>query len=104
MEETSFRDSRNIESTVDQQLKVLYIAGEGRSGSTILGNILSQIDGFFSVGEMHHIWDRGFIENWRCSCGATFSLTLAICEERDRYAARPNAPEALIEMPTPCRP
>ena len=56
----------------DDKIKVLYIAGMPRSGSTILGNILGQIDGFFNVGELRYIWGRGFIENWLCGCGARF--------------------------------
>jgi hypothetical protein len=51
---------------------ILYIAGWGRSGSTILDNVLGQVDGFFSTGEIRSIWDRGLIENWPCSCGAAF--------------------------------
>jgi hypothetical protein len=31
----------------NDKIKVLYIAGWGRSGSTILGNILGQVAGFF---------------------------------------------------------
>jgi hypothetical protein len=53
-------------------VKVLYVAGWGRSGSTILGRILGQIQGFFLVGELRYIWDRGLIENRLCSCGAPF--------------------------------
>lgn len=53
-------------------LKVLYIAGSGRSGSTILHNILAQIDGFFAIGEPHYIWERGFIKNRLCGCGVPF--------------------------------
>jgi hypothetical protein len=53
-------------------VKVLFIAGWARSGSTILSNILGQIDGFFSVGELCYIWDRGLIENWLCGCGTPF--------------------------------
>jgi len=55
-----------------QETKVLYVAGWGRSGSTILGRILGQIEGFFSVGELRYIWDRGVIENRLCSCGNPF--------------------------------
>mgnify|MGYP000296299876 CR=1 FL=1 len=55
-----------------EKVKVLYIAGSSRSGSTILGNVLGQIDGFFHVGELFHIWQRGFVENWRCGCGSLF--------------------------------
>lgn len=57
----------------DDKIKVLYIAGWGRSGSTILGNILGHIDGFFSVGELRYIWDRGLIENRLCGCGIPFT-------------------------------
>lgn len=56
----------------DDRLKVLYIAGSGRSGSTILHNILAQIDGFFAIGELHYIWERGFIKNRLCGCGVAF--------------------------------
>jgi len=54
------------------EVKVLYIAGWGRSGSTILGRILGQVEGFCSVGELRYIWDRGVIENRLCSCGLPF--------------------------------
>lgn len=50
-------------------VKVLYIAGEGRSGSTILGNILGQVDGFFFVGELLNIWRHFLIDNRLCGCG-----------------------------------
>lgn len=56
----------------DRQTKILYIAGAGRSGSTILEMLLGQVPGFLSVGEMYHIWDRGLLENWRCECGERF--------------------------------
>lgn len=57
----------------DDKTKVLYIAGWGRSGSTILSNVLGEIDGFFSVGEIFNIWQRGLIENKHCGCGQRFS-------------------------------
>jgi Sulfotransferase family len=49
--------------------KVLYVAGSGRSGSTILDRILGQLEGFFSVGELCNLWDRGLLANRRCGCG-----------------------------------
>ncbi|MGB3716899.1 MAG: sulfotransferase domain-containing protein [Candidatus Promineifilaceae bacterium] len=51
------------------KLKVLYIAGSGRSGSTILGNLLGQIEGFVHVGEIYFIWSHGLIHNHLCGCG-----------------------------------
>lgn len=53
-------------------MKVLYIAGWGRSGSTILDNILGEVEGFFTGGELHQIWDRGLRQNRPCGCGAPF--------------------------------
>jgi hypothetical protein len=50
-------------------VKVLYIIGWGRSGSTILDNLLGEIDGFFSAGELTYLWQRGLIEGRRCGCG-----------------------------------
>lgn len=53
-------------------LKVLFIGGYGRSGSTLLDRILGQIPGFFSVGELRHVFREGFVENRRCGCGDRF--------------------------------
>ena len=50
-------------------VKVLYVAGLGRSGSTILANTLSQVEGFFSGGELNFIWKHALIENRLCGCG-----------------------------------
>ncbi|WP_038056389.1 sulfotransferase family protein [Thermodesulfobacterium hydrogeniphilum] len=54
------------------RVKVIYIAGEGRSGSTLLERILGQHPKIFAAGELKHIWERSFIENQLCSCGKSF--------------------------------
>ncbi len=54
----------------DAKLKVLYIAGNGRSGSTLFDVILGQVPGFFAVGEVRNVWDYGLVENRPCGCGA----------------------------------
>jgi len=48
---------------------VLYIAGTGRSGSTVLANILGEVDGVFAAGEVRYIWQRGLTEGRLCGCG-----------------------------------
>ncbi len=53
-------------------VKVLYIAGSGRSGSTLLDNMLGQVEGFFSAGEINFLWERGLVENRLCGCGERF--------------------------------
>jgi hypothetical protein len=52
-----------------ERVKVLYIVGWGRSGSTIIDNLLGETDGFFTAGELGHLWQRGLIEGRRCGCG-----------------------------------
>jgi hypothetical protein len=51
-------------------VQVLYIAGLGRSGSTLLCRTLGAVDGFLSTGELMRILGRGVITNDLCSCGA----------------------------------
>jgi len=53
-------------------VKVLYIAGPSRSGSTLLSNILGELDGFFNGGELIDVWDRALLRNGKCSCGRPF--------------------------------
>jgi hypothetical protein len=50
-------------------VKVLYIAGWGRSGTTIVDNILGSYDGVFSAGELYYLWRRGIGQKRRCGCG-----------------------------------
>ena len=54
------------------KIVVLYIAGWGRSGSTIMVNILGQLPGFAHVGEISNVWTRGVLENNPCGCGTPF--------------------------------
>lgn len=56
----------------DDKVKIIFIGGWGRSGSTLLDLILGQLKGFFSVGELIYIWERGFTENQLCGCGEKF--------------------------------
>jgi len=58
-----------VKGGVARPVKVLYVAGLGRSGSTILANALGQIEGFFSGGELNFIWKHTLIENRLCGCG-----------------------------------
>lgn len=61
------------DNVTGKKIKILYIAGTSRSGTTILGSLLGQCDGFFSVGEIRYIWERGISENWMCGCGKNFN-------------------------------
>ena len=52
-------------------MKVLYVLGRGRSGSTVLGNVLGEIPGFFSAGELRVLWDPVVIRRSSCGCGTS---------------------------------
>jgi len=50
-------------------ITVLYLAGSGRSGSTLVTTALGQIDGLFAAGELRYLWQRGLVEQRPCGCG-----------------------------------
>jgi Sulfotransferase family len=55
------------------KIKVLYIAGFERSGSTLVNRVLGQLDDFVAWGELRDIWQHAILENRMCSCGEAFS-------------------------------
>ena len=52
-----------------EKIKVLNIIGWGRSGSTMLGNVLGHCEGFFFGGELRNIWKLSLLKNRLCGCG-----------------------------------
>jgi hypothetical protein len=53
--------------------RVLFVAGSGRSGSTLLTNLLGQAEGVFAAGELRYLWQRGAVEGRPCGCGQPFA-------------------------------
>jgi hypothetical protein len=53
--------------------RVLYVGGTGRSGSTVLANVLGEVPGLVSVGEVRFLWERGVLQNRLCGCGDHFA-------------------------------
>ena len=53
------------------RIKVLSITGWCRNGSTLIGNLLNEVDGFCHVGELHFLWKNAYGNgsNTRCGCG-----------------------------------
>jgi hypothetical protein len=56
-----------------QPVKVLYFSGSGRSGTTVVNNLLGQVPGAFAAGELRYLWQRGVVEDRLCACGRPFS-------------------------------
>jgi hypothetical protein len=50
---------------------VLYIAGNGRSGSTLLDRVLGGLPGAASLGEMRFLWEFGLVQGNLCGCGVS---------------------------------
>jgi hypothetical protein len=53
--------------------RVGYIAGLGRSGSTLVERIAARLPEVCVLGEVVHLWERGIEYDELCSCGNPFS-------------------------------
>ncbi len=71
-------------------ITVLYIGGEGRSGSTVLSTILGGYEGLVAVGEFRNIWEA-LKANELCGCGAP----VAHCEFWAAVLERAFGPHAI---------
>jgi hypothetical protein len=61
-----------VGAAAEADLTVLYVSGWCRSGSTVLGNVLAEVPGFFHAGELRYLWLNGVLgagSNRRCGCG-----------------------------------
>lgn len=72
----SERSHHSVAAPATERVKVLFVAGTARSGSTLLDRLLGEIPGFAAVGELRYLWQRGLVENRLCGCGTP----VASCE------------------------
>jgi hypothetical protein len=87
------------QTAADAPVRVLFVAGTGRSGSTLVGNLLGSVPGAVSVGELRYLWERGLRESAPCGCG----LPVPQCPFwRDvvarAYPVQQPEPEAIVEV------
>ena len=54
-------------------VRVLFLGGLGRSGTTLLERLLGQLPGVSPLGEVVHLWQRDLSDDERCGCGDRFS-------------------------------
>jgi hypothetical protein len=54
-------------------VRVLYLGGLGRSGTTLLERLLGELNGVCPLGEVVHLWQRDVRDDERCACGKHFS-------------------------------
>jgi Sulfotransferase family len=53
-------------------VRVVYLGGLGRSGSTLAERLLGELPGACPAGELVHIWQRAIAGGERCGCGEPF--------------------------------
>jgi hypothetical protein len=53
--------------------RVIFLAGLGRSGTTLLERALGELPAVQPLGEVVHLWRRGIVHDELCGCGAPFS-------------------------------
>jgi len=77
---------------VSAMSKVIYIMGEGRSGSTILDLLLGNHSRIFGAGELWAFWADPSITG-NCSCGAAFQECEFWQRARDAFLERVGDPD-----------
>lgn len=53
-------------------VRVLFLGGLGRSGTTLLERVIGELPGAAPLGEMVHLWRRDLRDGERCGCGEPF--------------------------------
>jgi UDP-N-acetylglucosamine transferase subunit ALG13 len=62
----------SVAPAASDTVTVLYLGGQGRSGSTLLERAIGQLPSAVNVGELVHLWERGVRDNELCGCQKPF--------------------------------
>jgi hypothetical protein len=54
-------------------MRVVYLGGLGRSGTTLLERMLGEVPGVCALGEVVHLWRRDVRDGESCGCGRAFA-------------------------------
>jgi len=79
-------------------LSVIYISGEGRSGSTLLDRILGTLEGVSSFNEIYELWGHGFLENGKCACGQETKVCSFWAKVSNEVIEKHGRPEHLLKL------
>ncbi|WP_165977235.1 sulfotransferase [Nonomuraea diastatica] len=55
-----------------QPIRILFVGGHGRSGSTLVSRALGAAEGATCVGELRYLWTQGVTKNQLCGCSRKF--------------------------------
>lgn len=78
-------------------MKIIYIAGSGRSGSTLLSVLLSQGSDVINVGQSRSFF-RVFQQNVPCSCGETLQSCTVWSKVAAKFSAGEPATTTLMKV------
>lgn len=67
--EVELQTMASLMKSDQEPIRVVYIAGVGRSGSTVLDSVLGNHPVIQSVGELARLANDAWIHNFYCSCG-----------------------------------
>jgi GT2 family glycosyltransferase len=80
-----------------QGFEVVYIAGSGRSGSTLVERTLGAIPGWVNIGELIELFRKDTVLGERCGCGQPFE-ECGLWSAVGRVAYGSWSPEVLAEI------
>jgi len=70
----------------NEPIRVVYVMGAGRSGSTVLDTILNNHEDVIGVGELVHLYIEGSAQKENCSCGAARDTCEVWHSVRERWS------------------
>ena len=79
-------------------LSIIYISGEGRSGSTLLDRILGTLEGVSSFNEIYELWKHGFLEDGKCACGKEIKVCSFWAKVSDEVIEKHGQPGELLKL------
>ncbi len=80
------RRGRTVGSVAD--VDAVFIVGYPRSGTTLLGQVLGELDDVVLAGEVRNLWRRVLRRDSRCGCGARMSACPFWTDVFDRFVAK----------------
>jgi hypothetical protein len=72
--------------------RIAFVAAAGRSGATVLCNILGALPGVFDSGELRRFWARSDRDDQWCGCGLSARACPFWTDVRSRVLADPELP------------
>jgi hypothetical protein len=76
---------RVVQSTSDDRIRVVYVMGAGRSGSTVLDVILGSHPEVFGTGELIHLFREEALHRANCACGESRDACPVWIQVRSRW-------------------